>query len=121
MVSTEKNIETLGERLKNYITAQYGKGKQGVFAKAVRLKDSQVSDYITGRTTPGGEVLQRFAEAGMNTNWLLTGRGSMTAPDMSPVGGRPPREQIIADLDMMEDQLKAIREKVKEYDSHKNP
>jgi transcriptional regulator with XRE-family HTH domain len=49
----------------------FGNGYQ--LSKAIGCSHTQVSRTETGETTPGGELLARFADAGADINYILTG------------------------------------------------
>src|SRR5690625_7486473 len=42
------------------------------------------SKYIAGQRMPGGNILQRIAQLGVNVNWLLGGEGDMLADPVQP-------------------------------------
>src|SRR5690625_7157717 len=42
------------------------------------------SKYIAGQRMPGGNILQRIAQLGVNVNWLLGGGGDMLADPIKP-------------------------------------
>src|SRR5690625_7875375 len=42
------------------------------------------SKYIAGQRMPGGNILQRIAQLGVNVNWLLGGEGDMLADPIKP-------------------------------------
>ncbi len=69
---------TLGERLKLFAKERFGTLQ--AFGVEVGMTSGQLSNYTTGRVQPGTEILERFAGAGLNVHWLLTGRGEMDAP-----------------------------------------
>ncbi len=68
-------METLHERLKNFIKYRYDSIKQ--FANEAGFKPSTINDYVNGYALPGAEALKKFAMTGLNINWLLTGQGLM--------------------------------------------
>lgn len=75
-----KNVlEDLGARIKQFAKAAYG--TQTALAKEIGTTSGQLSDYVSGRKSPGTEILRRLAIAGLNIHWLLTGEGEMLAAD----------------------------------------
>lgn len=39
------------------------------------MSPQQLNAYLSGIRTPSSDILRRWADLGMNINWLLTGRG----------------------------------------------
>jgi transcriptional regulator with XRE-family HTH domain len=70
-------MNSFGERLKLFAQQFGGVGK---FAEATGVHPAQMSKYITGVSEPTRPIMERFAKAGLNVQWLLTGRGEMKAP-----------------------------------------
>ena len=68
---------TVGERIKKFAKMCYG--NQGQFCKEANINYSMFSFYATNQRNPGLSILQKFKEAGMSIDWLLTGEGSMFA------------------------------------------
>jgi transcriptional regulator with XRE-family HTH domain len=84
-LSAKKSVETVGSRLKAFAKARFK--RLGTFAEAAGINPSQLSDYIADKYIPRGDVLTKFAELGLNVNWLLTGKGEMDdAPPPDPIG-----------------------------------
>lgn len=100
------SVKTLQDRLREFIEVRHGKkrGAQAAFAEAIGMSDSQVSDYVTGRREPGPVVLTKFASAGLNIHWLLTGEGEMEA--------NPPSAGAMEPVDMEGLRRAEIRAKV---------
>jgi transcriptional regulator with XRE-family HTH domain len=53
--------------------------KLGRFAEAAGITQSQLSEYLGDKVRPQEPTLTRFAELGLNLNWLFTGEGEMDA------------------------------------------
>jgi len=68
-------METIGDRLKQYIKQNFSNIKE--FSMATGISQNQLSFYLNNVRIPGGEILKKFAETGLNINWLLTGEGEM--------------------------------------------
>jgi transcriptional regulator with XRE-family HTH domain len=66
----------LAERLEQFIAATLLKNK--VFAERLGMQPTQLQKYLSG-TSPSAETLEKFAEAGCNIHWLITGEGRMYA------------------------------------------
>ena len=82
-----KNFSSFQERLKLLIE------KLGLsikdFAKATGIPYRTVQYYLSGKTIPGADKLEKMcAKFGININWLLTGEGEMfikkEKPEPSP-------------------------------------
>lgn len=69
---------TFGERLKFFAKERYG--GVGNFAKACGINATQMSKYISGVNEPMRSVLEKFGEAGLSLDWLISGVGRMDAP-----------------------------------------
>jgi hypothetical protein len=86
------------------------------FAKTVGIKYQQAERYCTDnpdrQTMPGGEVLMKFAQVGLNVHWLLTGEGAMFAANEA--GTRLYRTLTGKDMPSTVDVLEAdVRENIK--------
>lgn len=42
-----------------------------------------LQDNEAGKSMPGGQMIRALARAGINANWLLTGEGTMTLPQVA--------------------------------------
>lgn len=84
---------TLGSRLQMYAKARWE--TQRALAKAIDVRDSQMSDWIKDRMPPSTDSLDKLARAGLNVHWLLTGEGEMDAPEH---GQRRPIEDRLQDI-----------------------
>lgn len=61
----------IGERLKR--ARRTRRQSQQDFAGDIGMPLPSYRDYEGGKRVPGGEALRRFARAGIDTHWLLTG------------------------------------------------
>ena len=66
---------TVGDRIREFAKSRFR--TQAAFGVAVGMTESAVSDLVKNRQAPSTGTLQRFADVGMNLNWLLTGSGQM--------------------------------------------
>ena len=65
----------MGQRIKAYIAKQYGKGRQGEFAKLIGISQGSLSDIINGKSTPSALTLLKFAHnSTISINYLLKGK-----------------------------------------------
>jgi hypothetical protein len=108
-------MENSFSRLREFIRVCF-KDSIPEFAKAVGIKYQQMERYCTDnpdrQTMPGGEILTKFAQAGLNIHWLLTGEGTMFAANEA--GIRLHRTMTGKDLPKMADVLEAdVRENIK--------
>lgn len=81
---TEKSVlffdveeTTVGSRLRIFAKARYR--TLTAFAEVIGITVSQVSDWANDRNAPTATALMKFAGAGLNVHWLLTGEGDMMA------------------------------------------
>ena len=67
--------------------------KQGDMAVQSGVSARAYQGYEAGRSIPGGEAIQGFVRAGINSNWLLTGEGEMLVADLV---SREPKQETSA-------------------------
>jgi transcriptional regulator with XRE-family HTH domain len=68
---------TPGERILFFIRQFYG--SQTKFAEYIHIHTSVLSRYISNRSLPGWEMLQKFHDAGMSIDWLMEEQGPIFA------------------------------------------
>ena len=68
---------TLGSRLKRFIEKHYTSQKD--FASQLSIDCTLISRYINEKVIPGVEILMKFTSAGISSDWLISGIGSMYA------------------------------------------
>lgn len=73
--------EAVAERLKQARQSMALTQKEAAL-KANGMPLPSYKDYETGKKMPGGEAIQGLTKLGINSNWLLTGKGSMLLADM---------------------------------------
>ncbi|MFZ2853168.1 MAG: helix-turn-helix transcriptional regulator [Rhodocyclaceae bacterium] len=74
--------KAVGERLKKARTA-LGLTQKELFV-LIEMPVPSLQDYEAGKRMPGGDALASLIRAGINTNWLLTGKGPMLLADLVP-------------------------------------
>lgn len=84
------SVDTVGARLRAFAKQKFGSLK--AFGQAVDLSPSQVSDYVSDRYTPGGDLLTRMRALGLSVDWLLTGEGEMLVTEKRKGRARHPME-----------------------------
>lgn len=67
----------LDERIAQFAKAYYGSKKK--FAETLEMTPQGLSAYGDDKRKPGFDVLERFYEAGMSIDWLISGKGAPTA------------------------------------------
>lgn len=78
-------MQTFGDRLRQW--AKAGFGSLEACAEAVGINYNQLNKYINGFSKPALEQMERFALAGLNAHWALTGKGPMIwTEEMSAAG-----------------------------------
>jgi transcriptional regulator with XRE-family HTH domain len=117
-------MENLPNRL-NSVVEKHFSGKKKLLAEAIGVTPQALNKYTNEGRVPGGVVLAKFIEIGININWLLTGAGNMLIDQdnvvQEPVSaykpGKPLDQAILHARDMLtqsdisEDrQLELIRE-----------
>ena len=66
-----------GSRLKLFVSKNFDTQKK--FSEKIGLDSSVLSKYISGKKTPGFEVIKHFHDIGLSIDWLINGTGSMFA------------------------------------------
>lgn len=59
-----------GEKFKE-IAEELFDGKKADLARAIGMKPGSFSKYTSGETMPGGNILKRLLDIGINLNWFL--------------------------------------------------
>ncbi|MGA2296577.1 MAG: helix-turn-helix transcriptional regulator [FCB group bacterium] len=67
----------LTERLKIFIENNYKTQKE--FAEKANIDITALNRYLSGKVSPGVDVLNKFNIAGVSIDWLINGTGSMYA------------------------------------------
>lgn len=73
----EPDAEAIGNRLKQFASAQYGSVRQ--LAIAIGERPDNLQKYASGRHLCGARLLMKLVGAGCNVHWLLVGVGKMQA------------------------------------------
>lgn len=68
---------SIEERLRLF--AKIAFGSAAALANALGTRPQALQNYFTGRSLPGADTLIKLSQQGCNTEWLLTGNGSMYA------------------------------------------
>lgn len=61
----------IGERLREWGLEKFG--SVNAFAEALKIAQSQLSNYLNGRRIPGNKMQDRLRKLGCNITWLMTG------------------------------------------------
>lgn len=76
---------TPGSRLRQWIEVTFGGwGSQKKAAEATGIDQGSLSKYMNDKRSPDMESILRLADAGLNVDWWLKGRGKMDAPSLYP-------------------------------------
>lgn len=82
-----------GIRLRQ-VAEQLYDGNKSELARSLGMKPASFSKYVQGNRRPGASILERLSRLGVNTNWILTGEGSLLRseedPSPAPVPIKPP-------------------------------
>lgn len=68
-------MQTFGDRLRQWAKAEFG--GLDACAEAMGMNYNQLNKYLNGFSKPDLDRLEKFAKAGLNIHWALTGKGSM--------------------------------------------
>ena len=90
-------MDTRGERLRAWIKVTFG--SQVRASEELGINRSQLSEYCTDATTPSIDVIDKFAEAGLNVHWWVTGIGAMEVPDFPDPHGQLQPRRIYIEID----------------------
>lgn len=105
----------MNKRLKLLIEKKF-KGKNILFSEAIGISPQHLQAYLTGRSNPGSEILEKIGKLGVNIHWLVTGEGEMEF--------QTPESQIL-ELKEENKKLKAIvstvAESIEKYVVKKEP
>lgn len=76
-----------GKRLLEWIIYRFGSdgkdhGAKIKCAKALKIRESQISRYITGKTSPALDTVGKFVDAGLRSEWLFEGKLPMDKKDI---------------------------------------
>lgn len=92
------DTESIGTRLRREILNR-GYKNLTTFADAAGIPYRTLQDYVADKRIPGGAVLARMAEVGIDVAWVLTGRPpgsiSVDAAVDALSGGDPWRSTLI--------------------------
>ncbi|MEX1011394.1 MAG: hypothetical protein WDZ29_04970 [Balneolaceae bacterium] len=53
------------------------KGNKSALARELEMKPQALAKYLKGQSMPGGHILIRLHDIGVNINWFLTGLGEL--------------------------------------------
>lgn len=78
------NSNDFADRLRKISNVNYG-GKMNLLAEALGIGYTHLMTYVNGQKGRGSQgpsaaILQKFANLGIDVNWLLTGDGDMMQP-----------------------------------------
>ncbi len=59
------------------------------FARMLDMLPQTLNSYLSGRITPGAELLVKLSELGCDIDWLLTGKGDTSTPVTEGKGDKP--------------------------------
>lgn len=96
-------METTGERLKYFVSMAFSTNKE--FSEKSGMANPAM--YFTNDRVPGGDLLRRLHELGLNMVWLLTGDGNMFADNAA---GRELRNAIATRIATQGERLKELAE-----------
>lgn len=75
------NAGTINERIA-ILVDRFGRGRNTTLANLIGSSEGNIRGYINKGVTPKQDVLERIVKAlGINSEWLLTGEGPMTAEE----------------------------------------
>lgn len=67
-------MKTIGERLGEVAELLFN-GNRSNLANKLEMSPQSLNKYFKDDRTPGGDILTRLSNIGVNVNWLLTGEG----------------------------------------------
>lgn len=74
-MATTNHTNSVGERLRIWAYERYG--SVSALCRALGKVTSYLNPYLAGRSAPGAVLLHQLEQLGCNTDWLLTGIGTM--------------------------------------------
>ena len=98
---------TFAERMKQELSTNTKCRTQKEWAKIFGVKQSTVSDYVTGKKMPSSKKMADIALAlGVSVEWLQTGRGSKHPGDSDTI--TPELARLIENWNKMPDESKGL-------------
>lgn len=79
---------TTGSRLKTVADTLYD-GNVSELARNLEMTPQALRKYVTGKSMPGGLVLIRLYELGVNINWFLRGNGTILNRPVADIVSEP--------------------------------
>jgi transcriptional regulator with XRE-family HTH domain len=102
---------SIGDRLKQWRTEK--DLKQDESSALLGIPFSTYQKYEMDNRSPGADAMEKFARAGINTNWLLTGIGPMLVTDYSTpaaAASELTEPMVVLDLNRLKLAIETIEE-----------
>lgn len=102
------------EQLADY----YKVSKPSEFAKITGFSHQVATNYLKGKRNPTTEALTTIIKAfpGLNSDWLLSGLGSMLKTEEKKESPEVDVESRLSEIDFLKREIQTIRELLKEKD-----
>lgn len=65
-------MSTIAERIKEFAKSRYG--SVSGLTRAMGIKETSLSTYLSGRSKPGAMIQSKLREAGADIEWIMTGK-----------------------------------------------
>lgn len=93
-----------GQRLK-IIAENLFNGNMSELARRLEMKPQALTKYVKGESMPGGLILIRLYNIGVNINWFLTGEGQRFLDNKELKVSEPVKEYVDKlDVDRLDDE-----------------
>lgn len=104
-----------GKRLEKVADLLY-EGNRSELARNLKMKPQALTRYVKGDSMPGGLILIRLHEIGININWFLTGEGEALLESYD-LNVKEPIKDYLANIesDLTEGTEKETLEEVKKF------
>ena len=99
------NKKEIANRIRLFGEENFEKVKD--FAEALDMSNSNLQQYLSGRVSPGVNLLIKLQELGCDTNWVLTGLGN-------PPGQKSLKEEVKEGMTVYRAEKDKLLEEVKQ-------
>ena len=94
MMKKDDNKDTIHDRIAQCVQ-QYGGGRNTAFADIIGTSEGNIRGYIKN-VLPKADILENIVrKCDVSADWLLTGRGSMSVPEMTQEGTHPMLDKLL--------------------------
>jgi transcriptional regulator with XRE-family HTH domain len=97
----------LGKKIRQFGDENFSSNVE--FAKALKIKREQLYPYFQNRVVPGGEILKRLYDLGMDIHWLLADK----KPSKNKINSSKKTSQLVAENKSLKRKIEQINDVLK--------